>query len=181
MRIICGKYAKREISVVGRTRPLLTRIRQCVFDILGPIEGLTILDLCAGSGSFGLEALSRGAKFVYFFEEDLETARNLMQTLSKWQVNNAKVAVKNVLYLPNSDIKVDLIFLDPPFGHKYTEQIMSRVVKKGWTDESTKLIVRTDYVIEEDVEYWKQIRHETIGISFIHYYRRKECADNGCD
>ena len=93
MKIISGKYAKRSISIIGNTRPPLFRIRKNIFDLLGDITGMTILDLCAGSGSLGIESLSLGADFVYFFEENKDTALNLMNTLKNLDITNAKVSI----------------------------------------------------------------------------------------
>jgi 16S rRNA G966 N2-methylase RsmD len=118
--------------------------------------------------------LSRGAGFTYFFEENLDTAHNLMQTLSTWSISNAKVVVKNVQYLPQAMVQVDLIFLDPPFGHKYTEQVMDRIAKKGWSSPKARLVVRSDYRLEHVSPYWLLVRHEQIGISHVHLYRVRD-------
>jgi len=169
MKILSGKYFKRNISVVGRTRPPLLRIRQSIFDTLDP-QGKVVLDLCAGSGSFGLEALSRGAKFVYFVEENIDTARNLIETVQTWGVQNAKVIVKNVKYLPRASVKVDIIFFDPPFGHNYVEYMQARIYEKEWCTLETVLMVRYDEKLPEMYEYWKLIRLNQIGKSYMHFY-----------
>lgn len=177
MRIISGIYARREIEVVGRTRPPLLRIRQSIFDIQcndWSFEGKTVLDLCAGSGSLGLEALSRGASFAFFFEENFKTASNLMNTIKKWQISNAKVICRNVNYLPEAKIQADLIFFDPPFGHNYIPYVLSRLVEKQWCHDNTKLIVRVDHEIHYD-ELWVARRVEKIGLSLVYFYERKIC------
>lgn len=169
MKILSGKHSRRNINVVGRTRPPLLRMRQSIFDIL-EVEGKSMLDLCAGSGSFGLEALSRGAKFVYFVEENIATGQNLMHTLETWDEQNAKVIIKNVKYLPRSTVQVDLIFFDPPFGHNYITSIQDRVFEKAWCHDQTKMMVRYNEELPDANKYWKLIRMKQIGKSFIHFY-----------
>jgi len=173
VKIITGKYAKRNINFIGRTRPPLTKIRQYIFDILQhhyAIEGAIVLDICAGSGSLGLEALSRGASYCYFVEENHQTAANLQNTLQSWGVDNAKILVLNALYLPVAQVKVDIVFMDPPFGHGNLTKIMNRIVKKGWIDGETILIARTEEVIQPDPA-WQQLSHNRIGISNIYFLK----------
>ena len=108
MRIISGKYFKKFINVVGRSRPPLKLIRQYIFDFIENNFGFkekVVLDLCSGSGSFGLEALSREAEFAYFFEEDYQIAQNLRKTINDFGINNAKVIIKNVKYLPTHNLE----------------------------------------------------------------------------
>ena len=171
MKIISGKYAKRSISIIGNTRPPLFRIRKNIFDLLGDITGMTILDLCAGSGSLGIESLSLGADFVYFFEENKDTALNLMNTLKNLDITNAKVSICNVEYLPRAKVKADIIFFDPPFGHSYVEKVCKRLVSKEWVHDCTQLLVRTNYK-QTEVEGWRMWKLRKIGSSFVHFYIR---------
>jgi 16S rRNA (guanine966-N2)-methyltransferase len=173
MKIISGKYAGRKIITVGKTRPPLVRIRQNIFDLLPDLEGFTVLDLCAGSGSLGLEAISRGAKMVYFFEEDREVAQNLIQTLKKWGITNAQVAMSNVQYLPHAKVKVDLVFFDPPFGHNYVKEVCTKVLSKGWTTPETILVVRTNER-QANMTGWIQIHSKAIGASHTYFYYRED-------
>lgn len=173
MKIISGKYSKRNIEVVGKTRPPLMRIRQSIFDMLDP-SGMIVLDLCAGSGSFGLESLSRGAKFVYFMEENITTARNLLSTISTWGEQNAKVIMKNVKYLPQTEVKVDIIFFDPPFGHNYIEYMQDRLYSKGWCSKNTQLMIRYNEKLPDQHKYWTLVRLNKIGKSFMHFFQLKE-------
>jgi len=169
-KITSGKIAGRSLSIVGKTRPPLLRIRKCIFDILVDVSGQTVLDLCAGSGSFGIEAISRGASYAYFVEENIETLRNLVQNLQNLSIFNAKVMRVNVNFLPSAHKPVDLIFFDPPFGHTYIENVTVRLLKKGWTHSETLLVLRTDHEIAE-ILGWTRIDLREIGVSWVHFYR----------
>jgi 16S rRNA (guanine966-N2)-methyltransferase len=166
-KIISGEIAGRSISIVGCTRPPLLRIRRCIFDILGDVSGQRVLDLCAGSGSLGIEAISRGARYVYFVEENVHTLRNLTKNLSNMRVNTAKVIRMNVKFLPKAEEGVDLIFFDPPFGHAYVGIIADKLISKGWIHPETTLVVRTDHLIK-DWPNWTEVKICKIGISFIY-------------
>lgn len=171
IHVISGKYARRQVPIVGRTRPPLQRTKVLIFDVLSnivEIPGSIVLDLCAGSGSFGLECASRGAEYVYFVEENVATASNLRQTLALWKVDNAKVIRLNVNYLPEAQVKSDLIFLDPPFGHKYVAQIVKRLVDKGWTHKNTIILIRVDYSLELPL---RLLYYKKTGISHMYFYR----------
>ena len=174
MKIIAGKYFRKSISVEGRSRPPLRLIRQYIFDFLSfnfSPEDKIILDLCSGSGSFGLECLSRGAKFAYFFEENYKIAENLKKTIFDFGIENARVVIKNVKYLPESKQKVDLIFFDPPFGHEYSQEVIDKIVKKSWPSQDCVLVFRTDREFENSNQSYSLICFKKIGISFIYIYR----------
>jgi 16S rRNA (guanine966-N2)-methyltransferase len=165
MKIIAGKYKGRNIPVVGRTRPPLVRTRTNIFDLIS-VTDLKVLDLCAGSGSLGLEAISRGADEVFFFEEKWETAQNLINTLKMWQINNGYVVISNAEYLPQAKVKVDLIFLDPPFGHNNLERIAARIIQKGWTHKNTILVLRTDHKPTK-IDGWQLYNLRKSGVSYV--------------
>src|SRR5256885_15046049 len=85
MRIIAGSHRGQTIHAPrgADTRPTSDRVRENVFNILGPLDGATVLDLYAGSGAMGLEALSRGAERAVFVERDPEAVRAIERNLDK--------------------------------------------------------------------------------------------------
>ncbi|MDQ8209198.1 16S rRNA (guanine(966)-N(2))-methyltransferase RsmD [Coraliomargarita sp. SDUM461003] len=104
------------------TRPATDRMRESVFSSLGPsVEGCRVADLFAGTGSYGLEALSRGAASVSFFETDRAALKclqeNVRAALRSCQLNTevAKVVSRDVFSLDVNSPAYDLIFLDPPY------------------------------------------------------------------
>jgi 16S rRNA (guanine966-N2)-methyltransferase len=119
MRIITGSAGGIPIAI-PRTllRPTADRVREAVFSILGDrVEGASVLDLFAGSGSYGLECLSRGAARAVFVESDRRSADVISQNLAKARLLGGTVSAVNVeTCLKRAAGPFDLIFADPPYA-----------------------------------------------------------------
>jgi len=128
VRIIGGALKGRSFGVSKRSglRPTSSKVREAIFDILGPkIEGSVFIDLYAGTGAVGMEAMSRGAKKVYFVESDRRTSdelENLLEGCGCRAVAEIvrKKAVQFIRYAKETGLKADIVFLDPPY---YTGQL----------------------------------------------------------
>lgn len=121
MKVLSGKLRGRKIVAAKDTRPVSERIRKSCFDILGPeVKGRRVLDLFAGSGSLGIEALSRGASQVVFIDSNLAalaaTKKNLvslgLEAQTQAYLKDAFLAIRDFWAKKAS---FDLIFLDPPY------------------------------------------------------------------
>lgn len=114
MRIISGIYKNRELKSPNSsaTHPMSERARLSIFNMLGNLENKTVLDLFAGTGSLGLEALSRGASSCTFVENHPKTLQILKQNLQN--IENATVLKADAYQYTPKD-QFDLIFLDPPY------------------------------------------------------------------
>ena len=119
MRITTGIYRGRNIRMPKGIRPTQNIARKAVFDILGDIQGLSFLELYAGSGAVGIEAASRGAREAVFVEDDLSVIKVLEQNLThvfntKYQIFplDALLAIKR---LAQDGCRFDIIFFDPPY------------------------------------------------------------------
>jgi 16S rRNA (guanine966-N2)-methyltransferase len=123
MRIIAGEHRGRHLLApeTDKTRPITDRAKQSVFDILSPmIEGASVYDCFAGTGSMGLECLSRGAKHATFFEMDRSALKLLKQNIDALRVQNHSQVVAGDLFAwfdneKRAVEKIELIFLDPPY------------------------------------------------------------------
>jgi 16S rRNA (guanine966-N2)-methyltransferase len=118
VRIVAGsRKGARIFAPKGRdTRPTSDRVREAVFGILGPIEGLTVLDLFAGSGALGLEALSRGAVSATFVESDPAALESIERNLSKLELEGARIVRSDAMkHLARTPERYDVVFLDPPY------------------------------------------------------------------
>ncbi len=131
MRIISGKYKNRELKSPksSATHPMSERARLSIFNMLGDISGKTVLDLFAGTGSLGLEALSRGAKSCIFVENNPKTLQILKDNLK--DIENAQI-LKSDAYKLDLLETFDLIFIDPPY-EKFDSSIgyFSRFLNKN--------------------------------------------------
>ena len=146
MRLITGKFkgAKIEAPQGVATRPTSDRIRQALFNVLEhgapavDFEGLRVLDLFAGSGALGLEALSRGARFCLFIEEDASARAAIRRNVEALGLTGAtKIWRRDATKLgPAGTMSpFDLIFCDPPYGKDLGEPALAAAVDGGWTTD----------------------------------------------
>jgi 16S rRNA (guanine966-N2)-methyltransferase len=121
MRIIAGsRKGARILAPKGfDTRPTGDRVREAVFNLVGPVDGADVLDLFAGSGAMGLEALSRGAARVTFVEADRAAAETIVRNLDKLRLESATVlredAGRRLAADAASGRRYDLVLIDPPY------------------------------------------------------------------
>ena len=133
MRIVAGRYKGHRLPALrGRnTRPTMDRVREAVFSSIGPaVQGARVLELFAGTGAFGFEALSRGAEFAIFVDRDRKVADLIAQTARTLGVSrlvtiwtcSAAQAVKRL----TADVEqFDLMFLDPPYEGSQISGLLS--------------------------------------------------------
>src|SRR5918995_5518501 len=121
MRIIAGTHRGSRISAPKGldTRPTGDRVREAAFNLIGPVDGATVLDLFAGSGAMGIEALSRGAASATFVESDRAACRTIQDNLKKLRLTGARVRCEDALRALAADAasgrKYDLVLVDPPY------------------------------------------------------------------
>jgi 16S rRNA (guanine966-N2)-methyltransferase len=136
LRIIGGAWRGRKIHFppIDAIRPTPDRVRETVFNWLQmDVAGSRCLDLFAGSGALGLEALSRGAGRVVFVELDPEAARHLSQTLRDLQCDRGEVVRSDAKrYLAGPPVPFDIVFLDPPYADHALEDTCRRIEAGGW-------------------------------------------------
>jgi 16S rRNA (guanine966-N2)-methyltransferase len=117
MRVVAGSFKGRRLQAPrgARTRPTSDRVREAVFSLLGDVAGARVLDLYAGSGALGIEALSRGAASATFVERDARAAAALRRNLDAVGAD-AEVRRQDVTrFLASPSGTYDLVFLDPPY------------------------------------------------------------------
>jgi 16S rRNA (guanine966-N2)-methyltransferase len=118
VRIIAGTHrGARIVAPKGLdTRPTSDRIREAAFNLIGPVDGAAVLDLYAGSGAMGLEALSRGAVSAVLVDSDRDACRTIERNLTKLGLQGAEVICRDVLrFLAVERRLFDLILVDPPY------------------------------------------------------------------
>jgi 16S rRNA (guanine966-N2)-methyltransferase len=179
MRIISGKYKSRIIQTVDNlnTRPVTDRIKESIFNILVhnfSIENKNVLDLYAGSGSFGLEAISRGAKKTIFIESSPESYKILLQNIKSLDcsINSKPVKTDVKSFLEGNTDKFDLIFCDPPFKNENTELIVKNIIEKGMLNDGGLLVFRSNYKKDFNSTGLEIFREKKIGISYIYIMRK---------
>jgi 16S rRNA (guanine966-N2)-methyltransferase len=118
MRIIAGTHRGARIAAPKgfATRPTGDRVREAAFNLIGPVDGATVLDLFAGSGAMGLEALSRGAAGVTFVESDRAACRTISENLVKLKLTGARVVCADAVWTLRQETRTyDLVLVDAPY------------------------------------------------------------------
>ena len=133
MKIISGSLKGRIVKgydIIG-TRPTMQRVKESLFaTIQNHINNSIVLDLFSGTGNYGIEAISNGSKFVYFNDLNPKCTKVIKDNLDTFKVtNNYQILnldyMKCLEYLSNNKIKLDLIFLDPPYKEDYLNKILT--------------------------------------------------------
>jgi len=136
LRIVAGSLRGSRLAVPDRPglRPTSDRVRETLFNWLMPvIEGARCLDLYAGTGALGIEAISRGASACTFVESDRALARDLAANLARLKVETARVIEADALAtLAGRAEAFDIVFLDPPFGGDLWDASAERLETRGW-------------------------------------------------
>jgi len=147
LRIIAGQWRSRKIHFpdLPQLRPTPDRVRETLFNWLMPvIAGARCLDLFAGSGALGLEALSRGASDVVFVERDPKVVRYLRETLQLLQAGHASVEQADALsYLAGAARGFDIVFLDPPYQSDMLWPCCRALEAQPWLNPHAYIYIET--------------------------------------
>ena len=174
MRIISGKARGTKLYTLEgeETRPTLDRVKEALFNIIqGDIQDCVFLDLFAGSGAIGLEAVSRGASKAILCEKSKQAIniieKNVEKTHTKEKVELYKTDFKNLLetklkYMP------DIVYIDPPYKTNYVFEAVKLLIEKKNIKEQTTVIVETD----EEERVLKQLEVLPIKITAQKKYGR---------
>lgn len=170
LRIVAGKWRSRllPIAEVDGLRPTSERIRETLFNWLAPtLAGSKCLDLFAGSGALGLEALSRGAQSVLFVERSpvaIATLKNSLQTLA---TDHASVLNADALeYLHDTPAtSFDLVFLDPPFAADLGQDLCRLLAGDGWLAPGANVYLEQDrdQARPDLPDGWRILKEKTTG------------------
>ncbi|MBD3349430.1 MAG: 16S rRNA (guanine(966)-N(2))-methyltransferase RsmD [Candidatus Eisenbacteria bacterium] len=186
MRVIAGTLRGRTIDVPrsGRVRPTYDRVRESVFAIIEPrLEGASVLDLFAGSGSLGIEALSRGARRATFVEIDRGVARVVERNLERLGVSGSSDlrlgdALRTIEF-PLPGAPFDVVFVDPPYESGLRRRALAALAESG------RLVKRSLVVVERPAgdeppdapEGLELLRTRRYGSTAVDFYRTSESGE----
>ncbi|MFJ7950408.1 16S rRNA (guanine(966)-N(2))-methyltransferase RsmD [Lysinibacillus sp. NPDC096418] len=181
MRVVAGERKGMPLKAIAgnTTRPTTDKVKESIFNIIGPFfDGGTALDLFAGSGGLGIEALSRGAEHAVFIEKDFKAFQVLQENIVKCRYEeyselfriDAKRAVKALL---KRDIEFKLVFLDPPYHHKEYYDLVQVLVDNGKVQEDGIILCEHAKEVElpQNFNTFTLQRQETYGGTIISVYR----------
>ena len=146
MRVIAGSYGGRRLQTPAGldTRPTSDRVREALFSMLGDVGGARVLDLYAGSGALGIEALSRGAASAVFVERDAQAVAAIERNLAAVGVEAVVVRQDALRYLAGADGPFDLVFCDPPYDS--ASRLAAPLVERlpTLTAEDARIVTESD-------------------------------------
>ena len=149
MRVISGTAKGTKLNSIEdiSTRPTLDRVKEPLFSIIvSHIQGSSVLDLFAGSGALGIEALSRGSKYCVFCDKSYKSAQMLKQNLQKTKLNDkATVYIEDYKKcLEKQKEQFDIIFIDPPYKLDIGVDAINRIINNKLLSKDGIIILETD-------------------------------------
>ena len=175
MRINSGRFKYRKLEIPESARPTTEKVREAVFSMLiGKVEGATVLDLFAGSGSLGLEALSRGAEFCVFNEGDRKNYKILKNNIANCKAEEISSTYNNdfrkALIFANREF--DIIFVDPPYREGYYGEVFELVEEYGLLADGGVIVAEhlNDNELSDNMLSFSRTKHKrygTIGVDFF--------------
>lgn len=151
MRIITGTLKGRKIHIPKtlNVRPTADRTKEGIFSTLEArrfIRNTKVLDLFAGSGNLGFEAISRGARRVTFVDEDRRNIRHITKVAEQFEVSEQirTVTLKVEHFLQGPSTPCDIVFSDPPYEYPFMHDMVKIILTKGWLDENGWLVLEHD-------------------------------------
>ncbi len=181
MRIISGKFGGRTIKFPNSklVRPTTDKVKESLFNYLVhsiDFDGIKVCDIYAGSGSLGLEALSRGADEVHFVEKDFHVAKTLEANIQSLGAHDGckifKMEAVKFSKIREHDV-YDLILADPPFFKDDVHTLVDNLLERNYLGENgIMLIERSIQTQENDVKHFKNEPFKRIGDSLIYKLER---------
>ncbi len=169
LRIVAGKWRSRLLPIADEPglRPTSERIRETLFNWLAStIEGSRCLDLFAGSGALGLEALSRGADEVVFVENSARAAAVLKESVKMLEASGARIHKADAIrYLKSEPEPFDIVFLDPPFAADLLKDLCRLLSEGNWLAEGARVYLEQDRerLLPELPDGWTILNDKTAG------------------
>lgn len=177
MRIAAGQFKGKKLSA-GRDlsiRPITNRLKEIIFSVLNDFfYERNVLDLFSGSGSLGLEALSRGASHVTFVEKEGSSIRVLRNNIETLKIDQNLIQVNNsdvIKYLGDSNNKYNLILSDPPFKYALLQQMVNQIFTDNIIEQNGLLVVHheIDNLLDKENVPYLLLKQKKIGRSLLSF------------
>ena len=148
MKVITGLLKGRNILGynIDGTRPTMDRVKMSIFSMINDhINNTIVLDLFSGSGNYGIEAISEGASLVYFNDYNKECIKVINKNINNFNIKNKSIILnmdyqKCLKYLKDNNIKLDLVFLDPPYKEHIIESIINFLLDNNLLNQKAYII-----------------------------------------
>ena len=183
MRIISGKFKGRQLVSfkADHIRPTMDRVKETIFNKwMMYVDEAKVLDLFAGTGNLGIEALSRGAAHVTFVEKNIKSMNIVKENLQLLKINPSEyqLQMKDVLAFvrQNSSVTYDLIFIDPPFTEKMAHDVMDAVGSSHLFKDETRIVIESIKQERIDDAYGALVCYDRLdyGDKFLSFFSKRE-------
>ena len=170
MRVVAGELRGRKISAPDgtTTRPTTDMAREAIFNALTSLDVIVdaaVLDLFAGSGALGIEALSRGAKHCTFIERDREALASLQDNIKKLGLTDRTTVIRADVLIASTKVSgIDLVMADPPYEFKNWQGLLANITAPLVVAESNREIT--------GLNGWESLRSKRYGRTHVTYLRR---------
>ncbi|HEU0265295.1 MAG TPA: 16S rRNA (guanine(966)-N(2))-methyltransferase RsmD [Geobacterales bacterium] len=184
MRIIGGTARGRRLLTPkdNRIRPTADRVKESLFNILssqlGSLHGLTVVDIFAGTGNLGLEAVSRGASRCYFIDNNRHSTELIQRNLEHVGfADQGEVVIADVrqalVTLERRGVKVDIVFMDPPYGQGLAAATLEELAARNLLTPHSVVVVETDRheALDDVIGPLTNSDRRRYGDTTIHFYR----------
>ena len=178
MKIISGSLKGRSIKGfdIDGTRPTMDRVKESLFSsIQNYIPDSTCLDLFSGSGNLGFEAISNGAKKCYFNDHNIKCVSIIKNYVKEFNISDRAEVFnldykKMINYLKENDIKLDVIFLDPPYKFDKLNDIASFIHDNNMLNKNGIIVFEVDNLYI-DIDFYEKIKEKKYGDKYIVIYK----------
>ncbi|WP_338786674.1 16S rRNA (guanine(966)-N(2))-methyltransferase RsmD [Metabacillus sp. FJAT-53654] len=183
MRVVSGNYKGRQLKAVPgvTTRPTTDKVKEAIFNMVGPyFDGGNALDLFAGSGGLGIEALSRGIERCIFVDREAKAIQTIHKNLeachaveaSEVYRNDAERAIKAII---KRELRFELIFLDPPYKQQKLKALITSISENNLLEEGGFIVTEhgSEVQLPVEIDQFIQIKYETYGMTSITVYGYK--------
>ena len=179
MRVISGKYKRIELKGfdIDGIRPTMDKVKEAIFGMIQDyLDDKLCLDLFAGTGSLGIEALSNGASYVYFVDEMKSAVNIIKSNIEKIKCENCTIIHNDYMScikkFNENGIKFDIIFVDPPYGKIKIKTVIDKIIKHDLLNENGIIVCEyEDESLEESYEYLNLIKYRKYGKTYISIYK----------
>lgn len=172
MRIISGKYKGKKLNGFNTpgTRPTMDRVKESLFGMIqNYIPGSTVLDLFAGSGALGLEAISNGAQECYLIDNNAIAIKAIKENSQNFDEKLNIIQIDYKKFLKTTDKKFDIIFLDPPYRENQLDKSLRIIEERNLLNENG--IVICEYEVGQPHTNLELIKEKTYGSKKIKIYK----------
>ena len=176
IRITGGENRSRLLETPNTTltKPTMDKVRAAVFSALGDaVRNARVLDLFAGSGSYGFEALSRGAKEATFVDSSFEAIKAIKKNASNLNRENVKILNSDVLaFLSRNTQDFNIIFADPPYKLEIYEELVKTLIERKIVSDGGIIVLESEKELNIDESQFKSVRFYKYGLAKIYILRK---------